>query len=301
MTVQKQLEDIESAYDIVFSENLSSGKKIHIGSKCNHVCRFCGQSEPKVTFRSTAHAIPESLGNRRVTLLNECDECNEYFSRTIENCFDKYTKPYRLFFGIKGKKKIPSYKTDDKSARIDVSNYLKQLKVSGDEAKIVSDATDNSIKLKVNRESYIPMNIYKALLKMALSVIDAGYLPKLEEHLKWVRVPNYAHHFSFPLPLVERFSYGPSFNGGSYAILFIRRHGISESNPFMMFFLCVGNVYFQIPIPESNETISSLPLFPIPDACANNKFGYEQSSFDLSSSQRVSSSELIFSLCQSKT
>ena len=96
----------------MFSEVLSKGDKLFIDSESERVCRFCGKSESQVTFKSVAHAIPESLGNKRVILLNECDECNSFFSETLEDSFDKYTKPYRLLFGVKDKKKSQAIKQE---------------------------------------------------------------------------------------------------------------------------------------------------------------------------------------------
>ncbi|MFA5251657.1 MAG: hypothetical protein WC454_03620, partial [Phycisphaerae bacterium] len=33
-------------------------------------CRFCGKSEPAVSFKNRAHAIPECLGNKSLILMN---------------------------------------------------------------------------------------------------------------------------------------------------------------------------------------------------------------------------------------
>lgn len=301
MTIKKKLADFELAYDIVFSEVLSKGDKLFIDSERERVCRFCGKSESQVTFKSVAHAIPESLGNKRVILLNECDECNSFFSETLEDSFDKYTKPYRLLFGVKGKKKVPSYKTRDKSARIDVDKGENQIKIEGEEEKIVKDPTETKLKIKFEREPYIPANVYKALLKMALSVIDSSFLPNLKEHIKWIRTPGYIPQFFPPFYLVERLSFGPSFNGGSFAMLFIRRSGIPKINPYMMFFLNVGSLYFQIPIPETCEVISSVPLFPIPAESPENEFGYNQIVSDLSSDETEKNNELTVGLGQAET
>jgi hypothetical protein len=300
MSIKQRLADFELAYDVLFSEVLSDGDKLFIDSKNERVCRFCGKSEPQTSFKSVAHAIPESLGNKRVILLNECDECNSFFSNTLEDSFDKYTKPYRLLCGIKGKNKVPSYKTRDKSARIDVDKSKNQIEIKGVEEKIIKESSDTELIIKFEREPYIPINVYKALLKMALSVIDFSLLPTLEEHINWIRLPGYIPPFSPPFYLVERVSFGPSFNGGSFAVVFVRRSGIPRINPYMMFFLSVGNLHFQIPIPEKCEVISSVPLFPIPAESSQNEFGYNQVVSDLSSNEIKENNELIVGLGQAK-
>lgn len=61
-------------------------KRICIGEfdKKKRVCRFCRQSYPIVTFKKTAHAISESLGNKLLFCYEECDKCNENFGKSIE-------------------------------------------------------------------------------------------------------------------------------------------------------------------------------------------------------------------------
>ena len=301
MDIEERLTNFEKAYDIVFSENLSDGNKIFIGSKENCKCRFCGKSEPEVAFKSIAHAIPESIGNSRIILLNECDQCNSYFSMSLEDSFDKYTKPYRLLFGIKGKKKVPSYKTRDKSARVDVQKKERLVKIDDDQQKIIKSESGNSLKVKFEREPYIPLNVYKALLKMALSVVDSKYLCQLEEHIRWLLQPDYDVCFFSPYYLVERLSYGASFNGDSYAMLFIRKQNIPQINPFMIFFISFGSMTFQIPIPESSETIASVPLFPIPSEEPSDKFRYKQIVKDLSSNEVFKHDDLTFGMSQLQT
>ncbi|MBA4026891.1 MAG: hypothetical protein C0473_01480 [Cyanobacteria bacterium DS3.002] len=70
-------------------------------------CRFCKKSVPEVTFTSIAHAIPESIGNRHIVCHNECDSCNTFFGRTIENDFGNWSKPHRTIAQISGKNGIP--------------------------------------------------------------------------------------------------------------------------------------------------------------------------------------------------
>ena len=91
--------------------HLHSGmNKRVLGNKENQVCRFCGKSKPEVLFRSEAHAIPESLGNKILFTNYECDTCNKFFGETIENDFGKWSKPYRTFARIRGKKGVPTLK-----------------------------------------------------------------------------------------------------------------------------------------------------------------------------------------------
>lgn len=90
-------------YEILSFDRYNSGEKKFIGNGTK--CRFCENDKSKTTFSNESHAIPESIGNKKIILRDECDICNRFFSENLEDHFDKYTKPYRTFARIKGKKK----------------------------------------------------------------------------------------------------------------------------------------------------------------------------------------------------
>jgi hypothetical protein len=58
----------DETYDMVGHYFLRPGRKVYLGEKESHQCRFCGKSSPDVTFIKDAHAVPECLGN--TTLLS---------------------------------------------------------------------------------------------------------------------------------------------------------------------------------------------------------------------------------------
>jgi HNH endonuclease len=75
-------------YDIVGNWILKHGEPTAtFGDTRNRRCRFCGLRPPEATFRTQAHAIPASLGNRTLFTAHECDACNQAFGRGIENEF----------------------------------------------------------------------------------------------------------------------------------------------------------------------------------------------------------------------
>jgi len=87
-----------------------------------HLCRFCGKQPPNATFQTDAHAIPELLGNNNVFLQDECDICNHFFGKYLEDHLAKMLAGTRSLATIRGKKGVPSYKSNDKQSRIDVKN-----------------------------------------------------------------------------------------------------------------------------------------------------------------------------------
>jgi hypothetical protein len=107
-------------YDHCAIHHLNAPQKTYFGRKDNRICRYCGRKAGVVAFRKEAHAIPHFTGNKSLFSHDECDDCNEHFSKTIEDSFAKLILPLRAIAGIAGKTGVPAYRTRDKTARIDL-------------------------------------------------------------------------------------------------------------------------------------------------------------------------------------
>lgn len=57
------------------------------------ICRFCGKNEDDIAFKKVAHACPELLGQNNLVIYDECDSCNEKFSK-YESHLSKFFLPY---------------------------------------------------------------------------------------------------------------------------------------------------------------------------------------------------------------
>ena len=77
----------------------TGGTKSYIGNK--GPCRYCGESSTRY-FRTEAHAFPEGLGNRWVISRDECDKCNELFSK-YDDAIVRAVGPFLTLGGVKGK------------------------------------------------------------------------------------------------------------------------------------------------------------------------------------------------------
>lgn len=64
-------------------------------------CRYCGTNDPK-RFRKQAHTLPEALGNKWIFSLDECDDCNNLFSR-YEGAVTASVGALLTLGGVKGK------------------------------------------------------------------------------------------------------------------------------------------------------------------------------------------------------
>jgi hypothetical protein len=156
--------------------------------KENRVCRFCftinggvNSNGSIVTFKNKSHAFSEALGNKMVVNLDECDACNDRFSRDIEPSLINYVTVFRSLYGLKGKggtKKLigENFVLDPKKGF-----DIKYDGIIDPETRLENIKTDLNV-----RESFIPQNIYRCLVKFVLSVIDEKDMIRFTKTLDWV-------------------------------------------------------------------------------------------------------------------
>src|SRR5689334_11879397 len=66
--VARIMNEYLNSYDLVFNERVgASARKTELGNR-DASCRFCGRSRSQVKFSKVAHAVPEAIGNKALTL-----------------------------------------------------------------------------------------------------------------------------------------------------------------------------------------------------------------------------------------
>lgn len=184
--IKKLFGSLMDNYELI-NFDLDRDRKIKIGEakKSKRICRFCHKSEPEVSFKKEAHAISEALGNKKLILNEECDDCNEFFDENVERDFIHYHDLVRIMFGVKNKENvIPKMKGKD-------FNFFKSNEDSLNVAVVrnVERDTDQlpaSVSLNTGKKIKL-QNLYKALCKFSLSVIETKYLKHFSETIKWLR------------------------------------------------------------------------------------------------------------------
>lgn len=177
----KQIKDLYENFLENYSVALVGPNRESIGNpdKKSRVCRFCKNKNSPVTFNSKAHAISEALGNKTIILYDECDECNNKFSRNVEPDIIVYLSLFRTIYNIKGKGGSKQFKgsnfelKEEDSLLLTLTNGLK------------SETLPFSIELNTN-ESIAFQNIYKCLAKYFLSVIEDRYLCHFSQTIDWI-------------------------------------------------------------------------------------------------------------------
>jgi len=268
ISIEERLSFYEENYEPIATYHLDKGGKLYVGND-DKKCRFCGKSEPDVTFKNLAHAVPEFLGNKQLILRNECDSCNTFVSNNLENHLDKYTKPYRLAAQIKGKKKVPSYKTKDKKSRYEFSPSEGAKIIDREDSEFATlDHENKSIETKFHLEPHIPSAVFKCLVKIALSVIDDSELSNFNNAIAWLFETDHSKTICKPQILLNAFIPGPRPNR-VVTVLVLRRKPGSEILPYCHLVICFGNIAYQIVVPsdvdisEGTKTIK-LYRFPLP-------------------------------------
>jgi len=277
MNIPDRLKFFSGNYDLISDGIYSSGPRQYVGSKATpRKCRFCDLPNP--TFATEAHAIPECLGNHQLILHEECDVCNKFFSEKLEDHLDKYTKPFRTLTQIKGKKKVPTYKSKDHSTRIQLGQTL-VIKTYEDSDHIQIDEENSSVKLKLDLEPHIPAAAYKALVKIALSTItDNSELEAFKLTILWLKELDHRKAFLDPQNLMVTFVPGEQPTPGVVSKLFRRKPSCENNVPYCVYVIAFGNFVYQLIVPSHLDGKSgaqvnfALPYFPAAFE-SNWKFG----------------------------
>jgi hypothetical protein len=160
--------------------------------KSERMCRFCGKKSGEVKFKKDAHVIPEALGNRYLVSDFECDECNHKFGR-YEDDLMKYVGVIRTITRTRGKKKVANYVSPNFHASqhdfYGNENAIK-LEGKGPDQVFEYDPENNQQTIRIKKPPYTPLNVYKALLKIALCSVDETDLKKYELAFQFLASPN---------------------------------------------------------------------------------------------------------------
>ena len=244
---QEIFECVLNNYNI-FSYDTTKKLKIGESLKTNRTCRFCKKQQPEVTFLKEAHAISEALGNKTLILNEECDTCNEFFDEQIERDIIDYFGIYRTFFGIKGKQRIPKLKGENFAYEHQGDKQI-SIRVIGDPN---TDNDEPPLNIKMDTYNKISLqNIYKALCKFALSIIDSKYVEYFDRTIDWIR----NDIVSGALPKVAVLSTYNFFDTHPNLILYIRKNDNTEL-PFAIGEFHFTFLVYVFIVPYSNQDCS---------------------------------------------
>lgn len=175
------------------------------------------------TFKQEAHAISEALGNKTIILNEECDACNRFFAETCEKHIYTYLRCLGTLFKVKNKdntvssikgknfqitylseakkNQIREGKSSKSTESIDANSMSERLSPEAlqtlstldfcisytlDEGERASTGSPpENLPLKFNEKLSL-QEVYKALVKFALSVMEAKNLKGFEKTVEWI-------------------------------------------------------------------------------------------------------------------
>lgn len=292
----KEANDFFSLYDM---EEYIPGPPIQLGNlklPKDRVCRFCGNSMPVTSFRTKAHFFPEMLGSRYLLSDFECDACNSIISK-YENDLANFLGVARTLNVVSGKNGVPKYKDRGSSLELVANRSEQTILLSRSNAadqSIRFDESTNNLIIEFTCNPYVPINVYKSILKIALSVLPEKYIDNYQGALRFVAGDTFDDVLKgskivactiLPLTYYAKFPIGMLF----------RKRG--DDMPTFTHFFCLyfQNFIFQTVIPLNKEDLSlhnnqpvTIPICPLLCPTADsakdaNEFMINSYNFDLSS------------------
>lgn len=286
-------------YTLLFSyfDFIDHKKDTYIYPKTsNPECIFCLKKEPAVTFKTRAHVIPECLGNKYLLQYDECDQCNEIFSSTLEDALDKYTEIFRTFNRTLNKKnKVVTHKSIDQSFTYEFNKNNGTYQMFGENFEnYVKDDENGKLTIDFEIKKHRPLDVYRAFMKIFYGLLPREHHRKFTMLRDWIMDKNPNSLFVKPLTVMR--SWIPGMDHKPLAIFIINNSKKDclevEKNFDYMGLISIGNVVFEMPIisddffkfvnkDRTHKINFNLKLFPKPRTPIQTKL------IDLSISEKI--------------
>jgi hypothetical protein len=169
----------------------------------NKVCRFCNRTENGTTFKSLSHKIPKLMGNRFWYSEDECDNCNFLFHQYETHLSDFFGLD-RSLQKVKGGSKYPKFKSPRETLEVRVGEfynlsgvYIQQNSNENDHFQYNKETGE--LKITTKTTPFIPVYVYKALLKIALSILPKEEVTNYHDLLPFILDPASNYISSCPI------------------------------------------------------------------------------------------------------
>jgi hypothetical protein len=242
----------QDCYDIVVNRVIAArGRKVILGSK-PEICRFCGETRPAVAFKKEAHAVPELAGNRTLISLYECDECNDRFS-AFEDDLGKLTLLERIAGQVLGKAGVPKAKSGKSRISVGLTGF--KIDEHAGDSIVEFDHDNNTMTVTIDPQTYRPLGAFKALVKIALTLMEEADLAHVSEALKWLRAPDLTTDQvddGTRYTCIRSWTPGPAPFANTH-VMILRRKRDDVDGPFLILLLAFGNLSFQTNISSARR------------------------------------------------
>ncbi|UQR64816.1 hypothetical protein LRP30_05790 [Bradyrhizobium sp. C-145] len=253
-------------------------------------CRYCGQTD-RARFRTVVHAFPEALGNKWIISRDECDACNQIFSK-YDDAITRAVSPFLTLGGVKGKSnKVRQTGRSEGDAVISRrggadGQGINMFATNADPAQHLSVTADGLLRMNmpVADAPFRPRRAYKALVKMGIALLPEEELDHYTKLRAWlldaddmVDFPNLDVGMSF-----ASVGKAPPIAVGAL----LRRTNPTDVVPHILFIFSAGSICLQIdlmsdhledhlpPVPTDSINIEWSNIIFDPDGPATIAFRY---------------------------
>jgi uncharacterized protein YlaI len=252
-------------------------------------CRFCDKIEPEVLFNEITHIIPQLLNRAKPISTFECDDCNQYFSK-FESDFGHYSLIDRVVQGHKKKQGSPKYKTkfgsrisilkdttgldnkmQEKIKELYPDNNVTIMQFLMEDGENGMNITESKVEITFDVKPYRPINIFRTLLKIGLSLVREDEINQysfakkclLSKHEIEKKDENSAEEISM---ILYELSSNRNFFQVPIVYLFRKRLQQSDNLPNKIMVLFFGGSVYQIAIcsDKNIQDFYQLTTFNIP-------------------------------------
>lgn len=224
-------------------------------------CKFCSKTSNETAFNNVPHVIPELFGKNNFTSNDECDSCNTLFGR-FETDLANYISPFQTLVGQKTKSKIPLFQSrkseNQRSTMIKNINGNPHFDFGNNLSDFEYDYQNNQLNVTLKKKKFVPINVYKGLVKVGLTLCPREELEKYNKAIDWLsQKEDDLDNIIFDIPLLLlRTRFSKKYYPKPSAILYKRKQSISGNiyRPNLCLVVYSGILVFQIFIPFCDET-----------------------------------------------
>lgn len=288
---ENQLAFYNREYDLVTLTALTATRASYIGQRSPRTCRFCGGQPPATKFKTDAHVFPTFIGNRHVLSYHECDDCNHFFGETAEDSLGKLLGLGGVAGKVQSRTGTRKFVSADEKLRWVVQDGNSHIDAG---AHVTVDDANSRMTISVPMQPYVPRLAYKALLKMAMTVMPEADVALFPEALAWLRQGTaetavqkahnlFACHTTVTGPSAKRLKWI------TYALL--RRKSATALLPYYSFVVGWQQFVVQIFMPFASQDVHlagqkfRLEGFPMPNMVPQEGQKLSYALLDLTSSE----------------
>lgn len=245
-------------YDLKQMISCDEWHKRTLKPKTERTCRFCKAVFSKdEKFKSKAHLIPELLGNDYIFSDFECDRCNALFSK-YENDLANFIGVARAMSRRNANAGRIKFKSPDKTFIVmkDAETpEIPKLRIESHEEEndhFTLNPDSKTVTFQTVRDAYNPHNVYRALLKIGLSLLPDASMKDYGIALSMLRGDRKNEEADNPMFKLNCYVHpGPAFPC-PMALLFEKK---DKTQPVPMHMVCLMflNHTYQLALPLCKE------------------------------------------------